>query len=134
MADLHRFLLVMVTVAAWLSISNHCALGSMIALGAKASSVQMHCHGTQPAPTKNGDEQTPCCKVLKAVMIAKINASANTADFVLEDYPASQLLAAVLHRQMHTLGLDTGPPCALSFSESVLQRSILSHAPPVSLS
>ena len=32
------------------------------------------------------------------------------------------------------LELDTGPPFAGSFAESVLQRSILAHAPPVSLS
>ena len=29
-------------------------------------------------------------------------------------------------------GLDTGPPKCLSFAESVLQESMLSHAPPVS--
>jgi hypothetical protein len=66
--------------------------------------------------------------------MAKISAGAKTVDFVLKDYPAFQLVRAVLHGQMHTLGLDTGPPNALSFSESVLQRSILAHAPPISLS
>lgn len=30
-----------------------------------------------------------------------------------------------------TLEFDTGPPGARTFAESVLQRSILAHAPPV---
>jgi hypothetical protein len=129
-----RFVLIVVMMAAWFAITNHCVLGAMIALGAKAPTAQMHCHGSSPAPAQNGDEQTPCCKVLKAVTIAKISAASNTVDFVLNDYPAYQLGTAVFHGQMHTLGLDTGPPDALSFSESVLQRSILAHAPPLSLS
>jgi hypothetical protein len=126
-----RFLLVVVMMAAWFAITNHCALG---ALGTKASAAPMHCHGSQPAPPKNGEEQTPCCKVLKAVTVVKISTGANTVDFVVKNYLSIELVPAVLQRQMHTLGLDTGPPNALSFSESVLQRSLLAHAPPVSLS
>ena len=32
--------------------------------------------------------------------------------------------------QLRPLELDTGPPGAGSFAETVLQRSILAHAPP----
>ncbi len=126
----------MLTMVAWFSISNHCVLATVFAIAAKTSVAPMHCHGdTGPqSPGKSGDERTPCCKVLKAVTIAKVNVGANTVDFILKDYPAFQLVGAVSHGQIHTLGLDTGPPGALSFSESVLQRSILAHAPPVSLS
>jgi hypothetical protein len=134
MTEPSRFVLVVVTMAAWFSITNHCALGALITLETKTPAAPMHCHGTSSAPAKDGDEQTPCCKVLKAVMIAKISAGPNTVDFVLKDYPAFQLATAVLHGQIHTLGLDTGPPDTFSFSESVLQRSILAHAPPLSLS
>jgi len=130
MASPGRFVLVVVTMAAWFAITNHCALGAMIAIGSKTSAAAMHCHGGPPAPAQHGDDQTPCCKVLKAVSIAKISAGPNTLDFVLKDYPASELMTAAVHGQIHTLGLDTGPPRALSFSESVLQRSILAHAPP----
>ena len=131
---LSRFLLVILTMVAWLSISNHCAVGSLIALEAKTSVAPMHCHGDRPAPSKNGDEQTPCCKVLKAVTVAKDNVGTSPVDFALKEYPTGELAVEIWQEHTHTLGLDTGPPKALSFSESVLQRSILAHAPPVSLS
>ena len=94
----------------------------------------MHCHGDRSAPSKSGDEQTPCCKVLKAVTIAKVNVGANAVDFVAKEYLSAGLALEISRAQTQTLGLDTGPPGALSFSESVLQRSILAHAPPLSLS
>jgi hypothetical protein len=133
-ARLGRLLLVMLTMVAWVSISNHCVLGSLIALGAKTSVAPMHCHGDRPAPTKGGEEQTPCCKVLKAVTVAKDNVGTNPVDFALKEYPSGELAVEIWQAHTHTLGLDTGPPRALSFSESVLQRSILAHAPPLSLS
>lgn len=37
-------------------------------------------------------------------------------------------------RAVEWFELGTGPPFACSFAESVLQRSILAHAPPVALS
>ncbi|PYI93628.1 MAG: hypothetical protein DME97_05060 [Verrucomicrobia bacterium] len=125
-----RFIFVIVLMAAWFSISNHCALGALIALKTKTRMAGMHCHGTRPAPSKPGEEQTPCCKVLKALTIAKVDTGAAPLDFVLKNYPASELLEGILHEQAHTVAQDTGPPGALSFSESVLQRSILAHAPP----
>lgn len=94
----------------------------------------MHCHGDRPAPSKSGDEQTPCCKVLKAVTIAKVNVGANAVDFVLKEYLSAGLALEISQPQIKTVKLDPGPPGALSFSESVLQRSILAHAPPASLS
>ena len=131
-----RFLLTILTMVAWFSISNHCAFGSLIAVDANTSVTPMHCHGVPApqSPANSGEEQTPCCKVLKAVTIAKVNIGANTVDFVLKEYPAAALAVEISQAQMQTVGLDTGPPGALSFSESVLQRSILAHAPPLSLS
>ena len=123
-----RFIFVIVLMAAWFSISNHCALGALIAK--KPPMAGMHCHGTQPAPSKPGEEQTPCCKVLKALTIAKVDIGAAPLDFVLKNYPASELVVRILHSQTNTVAQDTGPPGALTFSESVLQRSILAHAPP----
>lgn len=127
-----RFVFVLVTIVAWFAITNHCALGAVTALQSKT--VSMHCHGSGPVPAKDGKEQAPCCKVLKAVVLAKVAAAGNALDFIHKDYPAPQSFTGILHAEMHTLGLDTGPPEALSFSESVLQRSILAHAPPSLLS
>ena len=110
------------------------AFGALIALEAKGSVAAMHCHGDQPSPAKSGDESTPCCKVLKAVTIAKVNAGAQADDFALKDPPAPDIHFVIWQAHTHTLELDTGPPKALSFSESVLQRSLLAHAPPLSLS
>jgi len=126
---LTQTLVVFLTMAAWLSISNHCVLGGIISLG-EASVAPMHCHEETPAPAENSDEVAPCCKILKALVVAKINAGANQFDFVWKEYSTGELMVAIWQAHTHTLELDTGPPKGLSFSESVLQRSILAHAPP----
>jgi hypothetical protein len=133
---LGQLLFVILTMAAWFSISNHCVLATVTASGQNTSVAPMHCHGAPApqSPAKSGDEQTPCCKVLKAITIAKIHVGTNAVDFVLKEYPTAGLVVEISQAQTQTLGLDTGPPGALSFSESVLQRSILAHAPPASLS
>ena len=133
-ARLARSLLVMLTLVAWFSISNHCTLGGLIALETKSSVVAMHCHGCRPAPAKSGDEQTPCCKVLKAIKVAKVNLGTHPVGFVLKEYSSGKLVVEIWQASPQTPGLDTGPPKALSFPESVLQRCILAHAPPLSLS
>jgi hypothetical protein len=127
---LGRAFVVVLTMVAWLSISNHCVLGTLVSLSQVASVTPMHCHDEAPTPEKSGDEVAPCCKILKAVVVAKINTSADQLDFVLKEYPTDGLIFAIWQAHTHTLELDTGPPEAVSFSESVLQRSILAHAPP----
>ncbi len=125
----------LLAIAAWFGVSNHCALGAIQSAG-KVSIAHAHCHGqSAPAPLKqqNGEDM-PCCKTLKAVTPAKISANPNVLDFTLKDYFSIVLLADVSIGRAETLELDTGPPRALSFSESVLQRSLLAHAPPLSLS
>ena len=47
----------------------------------------------------------------------------------IQDWIVAGLISAV-KTQLPPLELDTGPPFAGSFAESVLQRSILAHAPP----
>ena len=127
--SLTRTVVAFLAMAAWLSISNHCVLGGLISLG-KPSVAPMHCHEETPAPSNDSEEVAPCCKILKATVVAKVNAGANQLDFVWKDYPAGELTVAIWQAHTHTLELDTGPPRAVSFSESVLQRSILAHAPP----
>jgi hypothetical protein len=63
-------------------------------------------------------------------MPAKISV-ANTLDFILKPYLLHEMLPEISQPARPLLALDTGPPEVLSFSESVLQRSILAHAPPV---
>jgi hypothetical protein len=129
-----RISIVLTTIVAWLSISNHCAVGAMVAAKTQPSMAQMHCHGTQPAPSKkSGDEEMPCCKVLRATLAGqgKIVQVASKDFFPIQRWIVAEIIfadEAQLHRPAQEL--DTGPPFAGSFAESVLQRSILAHAPP----
>jgi hypothetical protein len=99
---------------------------------------QMHCHGSQPSPSKKGgEEEMPCCKVLGATLASqgKIVQVANKDFLPMPNWIIAQVIfpdEAQLRRVPEEL--DTGPPFAGSFAESVLQRSLLAHAPPVSLS
>lgn len=96
----------------------------------------MHMKAGTGAPAKQKDTSgdVPCCKILRAVTTAKIAAEGNTLDFVLKEYLSGITLRQVSQPSSPLLLSDTGPPGALSFSESVLQRSILAHAPPIFLS
>jgi len=137
-AKLSQFALVMLTIVAWFSISNHCAVGALVAAHKQPAMMQMHCHDKQsPPPKKSGDEEMPCCKVLRATVAGEAKILQVTSkDFLpIQSWIATELIFAdetPFHRA--PLELDTGPPFAVSFAESVLQRSILAHAPPLSLS
>ena len=54
-------------------------------------------------------------------------------DFVLRPFFADATLSVISRPARDLIALDTGPPRAISFSELVLQRSILAHAPPLSV-
>jgi len=77
----------------------------------------------------------PCCKTLRATITSEAKVvEVESKNFVpIQDWIVAELISAV-NTQLSPLELDTGPPFAGSFAESVLQRSILAHAPPVSLS
>jgi hypothetical protein len=130
-----RIAVVLTTMVAWLSISNHCALGGLIAK-TNSAMAPMQCHGNQPTPSKkSSEEEMPCCKMLRATITseAKVVEVASKTFLPIQDWIVAELIF-VAEPQLSPLELDTGPPFAGSFAESVLQRSILAHAPPVSLS
>lgn len=125
-------LIVLVTIAAWFSLSNHCVLGLGITepvATADATECPMH---SAPAKEKKPATKLPCCKDLRALaakstgkaMAATIR-SARVQEFAVGIFSPPRMLIE-LER------LDTGPPGGFSFAESVLQQSILSHAPPLS--
>jgi hypothetical protein len=91
----------------------------------------MHVKSSDQAPSKQKDTALPCCKTLRAVTVTKISVAANALDFVLKEYLSDATLFLLSQPPGSLLALDTGPPRALSFSETVLQRSILAHAPPL---
>jgi hypothetical protein len=125
-----RWATVLVTIGAWLLISNHCVLG-LDATAAKSDSKSDGCP-MHSAPAKEKPAPNfPCCKDLRAVAPQVLkNISAVASQLVgVRDYLAAIFLAPP-RLTTEPLALDTGPPPWLSFAESILQRSILAHAPP----
>ena len=126
-ANLRRAVVGLLTLTAWFIISNHCALGAL------SAAEPMQCHHDQSSPAnKSGDEEMPCCKVLRATIIAPAKVPA--ADFT-GLAPLTAWISKVVSfddRQIQPVSyrIDTGPPFAISFAELILQRSLLSHAPP----
>lgn len=128
---------VALVAVSWLAVSNHCALG-LAAIETHSSDVafaQVHdcCASevpSQPKPAK--DPATPCCKTLQALSVSPAK-SFETSVTIFFGGPlacstptiATPRVAPVAYRF-----LNTGPPGGRSFAESVLQRSLLAHAPP----
>ncbi len=124
-----RYVVVAVAICSWIAISNHCAFGAL----ATKSSAQNECpFHSKPAKQKEQSPQVQCCKVLRAVALAKANNWArDDAKFCDADlYSAERSLIASPQATLTPFFLDTGPPGAHSFAELVLQRSCPSHGPP----
>jgi hypothetical protein len=125
--------IVAVSIVTWFSISNHCVLRALITARMQSATTQMHCHGNQSPPAKNAGEEMPCCKVLRATITgeAKILQGPSKDFLLIQNWiPAELISADKMHIRCESDELDTGPPLAASFAESVLQQSILAHAPP----
>jgi len=119
---------VALTAAAWLLLSNHCALAALAPVTeAVTSSCPMHSAPARKTPAA----KTPCCKDVRAVVAKCVKVNAATQLVAAREY-ATQLFASPPRVALEIEALDTGPPGYFSFAESVLQESMLSHAPPVS--
>ena len=79
----------------------------------------------------------PCCKLLQATLASNVK-TLQPAKLDFLGFQSWIISDIAFSREAFSYSaieeLDTGPPFATSFAESVLQRSILAHAPPVSLS
>jgi hypothetical protein len=132
-----RLPIVAIGFAAWLAISNHCVIG---AVGGAGKMPMASCHSTAPANQSPGkhDQKSDveCCKVLRATLLTLSSTlvGADTLAFAAHDYIIAVISAVDELQLTPVIEWDTGPPGADSFAESVLQRSILAHAPPLSLS
>ena len=128
-----RLPIVAIGAVAWLAISNHCALSAFE--GAAKMSMRS-CHGTSPAkqsPAKHDEKGgVECCKILRATLLTPSSniVAGDTVTFAPLDYVVALISAADELRLTPVFEWDTGPPGASSFAESVLQQSILAHAPP----
>jgi hypothetical protein len=132
-----RFPIVAIGVAAWLAVSNHCALA---AVEGAAKMPMSSCHRSGPAnpssPAKHDQNSgIECCKVLRATLLTL---SKNVVEVDALSFAAFAYVVGILpaheSRLDRVLEWDTGPPGADSFAVSVLQRSIFAHAPPIFLS
>jgi hypothetical protein len=132
-----RLPIVAIAAVAWFAISNHCALAAM---EVPARTSMPGCHHTAPAnpsPAKHDAKGgVECCKILRATLLtlSKNPAAYDTTAFARLDYLVALISAGDQIQLTRMIEWDTGPPGVDSFAESVLQRSILAHAPPLSLS
>ncbi|HSV63427.1 MAG TPA: hypothetical protein VLH83_08770 [Chthoniobacterales bacterium] len=128
-----RLACALVVVGAWFCLSNHCALGLASAARElpappETGGCPMH---SSPAK-KKAALKIPCCKVLRAVVAKCVTASPSPIPVVAPCDYATTIFVQPESTSLEIRALDTGPPDYFSFAESVLQESMLSHAPPVS--
>lgn len=129
--------MVATSMLAWFAASNHCAFAApptehlAKAEDGMPSDCPMHRqHAPQPEKS-SGCGDLPCCKSLQAT--APLSAKTVVRPIWLEAMQTffSFAIAAVESPVLRqSVILDTGPPGRNNFTESVLQRSILAHAPP----
>jgi len=134
--SLPRALGVAVLLAAWLTLSNHCALAVLGHNAGTAQSAELHkcCAGKAPNSEKKAPDSPSgmCCKSLRVLPTdapAKLVQAQN--DVLLFEF----IWASLSHAPAASVRGETAramrPPRAVTFAERVLQQSLLSHAPPL---
>ena len=128
-----RLLTAILIAVAWFFISNHCVLAELHRASETKASCHQPCCGNQPPPKNKTDGATECCKTLRATLAGTATdfAGYDTSLFALQLYFTGSVISADDSAPIPILELDTGPPFVNTFAESVLQRRILAHAPPV---
>lgn len=73
-----------------------------------------------------------CCKSIQGAQVPeKAEVKFDAAKLQIQLFALLQMFApAGTGRDLSPLVFEHGPPRAVSFAEAVLQRSLLSHAPP----
>jgi len=126
-----RSLVVLLALAAWFALSNHCALGALSTL--PSSTQEMSGCPMHSAPAKKKPaEKVPCCKDIRATVAKSLVANPIALQLIGSREYGLEIFERPVRNAIQIERLDTGPPNCLSFAESVLQESMLSHAPPVS--
>src|SRR4051812_24199086 len=122
----------LIAIVAWLSLSNHCALGLTFLAAEPGASTDGGCPMHRSPVKKTPVANLPCCKDVRAIVAKSVAAAMpelrliGSLTYATETFPPARRLAFAIEN------LDTGPPGYFSFAESVLQESMLSHAPPLS--
>jgi hypothetical protein len=120
---------VLIVICSWIAISNHCAFA---AIATTIDSTQSACpFHSKPAKEKQQSSHLQCCKILRAVALAKTKSWArDDGKFFGVDLCVNKCALIAPSYVRAPLLLDTGPPGARSFAELILQRSLFAHAPP----
>ena len=132
-----RILVGVVTLLGWIALSNHCALAGMLGdmrKAAHAAGESPCCHKKVPVPGKEAPcQQMPqgCCKTLSVVTPdgAKLPDKAQ-ADIVKAPLDFHSVVLILPPEKISAAPETSPPPDSPTFAELVLQRSLLSHAPP----
>lgn len=115
-------------------MTDRCALAVLVASAAQPPHSCCQKDEAPPkTPGKSHEQSTgKCCKTLDATLVSVARQLPGfNASFALD----SNFVALVVFPNTSgfmplAIALDTGPPFASSFAETVLQHSILAHAPP----
>src|SRR4051794_39238862 len=122
----------LITIVAWLSLSNHCALGLALPIAEPVDSADSGCPMHASPMKKKPATNLPCCKEIRAVLAKNVAAAMPGLRLIGSHAYATEIFPPIHRISSDIENLDTGPPGCFSFAESVLQESMLSHAPPVS--
>src|SRR4029077_11378330 len=116
---------VAIAICSWIAVSNHCAFA---AVATEIDKAQTECpFHSKPAKQREQSSQVQCCKVLRAVVLAKSKDWArDDAKFCNANFPVQAgVLLVYSSRPVAPLLLDTGPPLrAFPLAELILQQSL----------
>ena len=118
--------LVGVVALSWLVASNHCALAAL-ENSQKAAHACCHERGkTDPQP----QSAIQCCDTFHVTVPALVTAPETQLHALEPAWAEASPIAVAALLECRVAFSATGPPRALGFVELVLNRSLLSHAPP----
>lgn len=131
-ASVTRIVVVLITAVAWFFTLNHCVLAQIKTAPIAKTSCHQPCCGAQLPVNTKSESAAECCKTLRATLPGAANGflGYDSSLFAVQLYFIAPLVSPGRSGLTPALELDTGPPFADTFAESVLQRSILAHAPP----
>lgn len=123
--------MVTLLTVAWFLFTHHCALGLMRPTG-HAGDRFAECCGGKKSPRHEAPEgPRSCCKIKVTTPLAQAEGKFDASKFEVQDFALTKVLGVRLtETRRAVLGFDHGPPRCITFAELVLQRSLLSHAPP----
>jgi hypothetical protein len=112
----------------WLVVTNHCALAQLQGRNLRHA----HCHASKDDNGRQApaDGMRECCQAIKANLASKPEIEFQLTLLEVQSCILLQTFLTPTDNPAPEFLQDHGPPRVVSFAENVLQRSLLSHAPP----